>query len=276
MILNMPLRDGAVDFVAWHFDPRGQHTVRNAYKLYAELELQRSGNDAGSSVQRPEVFGGAGSKKWWRIWKLKCPNKIKHFWWRCAHNSIATRDNLIRRGVNIENPKCLFCNLMHEDGCHLFVNCKEVKILWRSLGYESVRMKLESCRNIECTMDVIWGLPEEQKIQIITMWWLWWQQRNKVREGEIPAQIMDLVHRVKCTAAEYLTCFRKETGGVRSSNEKWRAPSQGIIKFNTDGAFVEGNLFGGWGVIARSEDGEVVAARAGKSDDIHDAFTAEL
>jgi ribonuclease HI len=87
---------------------------------------------------------------------------------------------------------------------------------------------------------------------------------------------MDLVHRVKCTAAEYLTCFRKETGGVRSSNEKWRAPSQGIIKFNTDGAFVEGNLFGGWGVIARSEDGEVVAARAGKSDDIHDAFTAEL
>jgi ribonuclease HI len=87
---------------------------------------------------------------------------------------------------------------------------------------------------------------------------------------------MDLVHRVKCTAAEYLTCFRKETGGVRSSNEKWKAPSQGIIKFNTDGAFVEGNLFGGWGVIARSEDGEVVAARAGKSDDIHDAFTAEL
>jgi hypothetical protein len=25
MILDMPLRDGAVDFIAWHFDPHGLH-----------------------------------------------------------------------------------------------------------------------------------------------------------------------------------------------------------------------------------------------------------
>jgi hypothetical protein len=32
----------------------------------------------------------------------------------------------------------------------------------------------------------------------------------------------------------------------------------------------------GWGVVARNEDGVVIAAKAGCSDAIHNAFTAEL
>lgn len=203
LILNMPLRDGAVDFIAWHFDPRGVHSVRNAYKLFMECRMNAAGADASSSAHRPEVLGGRGNKKWWRIWKLACPNKIKHFWWRCAHNSLATRSNLVRRGVKIEDPKCLFCNRMHEDGGHLFVNCKEVKPLWRMLGYETIRIKLEKS-SIEESMDVIWGLPDQQKMQIITMWWLWWQERNKVREGAIPCKTDVLAHRVKCTTSEYI------------------------------------------------------------------------
>jgi hypothetical protein len=47
MILNMPLREGAVDFLAWHFDPKGLHTVRSAYKLYMENMLNLEGGDVG-------------------------------------------------------------------------------------------------------------------------------------------------------------------------------------------------------------------------------------
>jgi hypothetical protein len=50
LILNMPIRDGAVDFLAWHFDPRGIHSVRNAYKLRTEVETQVAGADVGSST----------------------------------------------------------------------------------------------------------------------------------------------------------------------------------------------------------------------------------
>jgi hypothetical protein len=64
LILKMPLREGAIDFIAWHFDPRGLHSVRNAYRLFSELELQKNGTDTGSSLQRPEVLGGRGQKKW--------------------------------------------------------------------------------------------------------------------------------------------------------------------------------------------------------------------
>jgi hypothetical protein len=41
MVLDMPLRDGAVDFIAWQFDPRGFHSVKNAYKLFTEFERCR-------------------------------------------------------------------------------------------------------------------------------------------------------------------------------------------------------------------------------------------
>jgi hypothetical protein len=98
---------------------------------------------------------GRRKQKWWRIWKLKCPYKVKHFWWGCAHNSLATRDNLIRRGIAIENTNCLFCNHAHEEGCHLFVKCKEVKLLRRALVYESMRQKLETSSNTNTAMDVV-------------------------------------------------------------------------------------------------------------------------
>ena len=39
-ILQIPLRDGIEDFVAWHFDPKGKHSVRSAYKLQMELNKQ--------------------------------------------------------------------------------------------------------------------------------------------------------------------------------------------------------------------------------------------
>ena len=37
LILQMPLRDGAVDFLAWHFDTKGVFSVKQAYKLKRAL-----------------------------------------------------------------------------------------------------------------------------------------------------------------------------------------------------------------------------------------------
>ncbi|KAE8767446.1 hypothetical protein D1007_61214 [Hordeum vulgare] len=164
---------------------------------------------------------------------------------------------------------------MHEDGGHLFVNCKEVKPLWRLLGCEAIRVQIEKS-SIGEAMDVIWGLPEEQKMQIITLWWLWWQERNNVREGAIPCTPDVLAHRVKCTIAEYMACSLKPRTAPMSRALKWNPPADGIVKINSDGAYTRGENYGGWGVIARTSQGEVVAARAGCSDGIHDPFTAEL
>jgi hypothetical protein len=60
------------------------------------------------------------------------------------------------------------------------------------------------------------------------MWWLLWKERNRVREGEVPKQIADLVYQVKCNAAEYICCYAndKVKAGVRRG--KWQKPSDGF------------------------------------------------
>lgn len=120
----------------------------------------------GSANESPDPVAGStldvgGETKWKRIWKLACPGKIKHFLWRCAHNTLATKDILARRGVKIEDHKCFLCNSRPESGRHLFVECKEVKLVWREMRLEHVRARLASCESIEQTMDVLWQLTEE-------------------------------------------------------------------------------------------------------------------
>ena len=36
-ILAIPLREGVHDFIAWQYDAKGLHSVKNAYKLHVQL-----------------------------------------------------------------------------------------------------------------------------------------------------------------------------------------------------------------------------------------------
>jgi hypothetical protein len=44
-------------------------------------------------------------------------------------------------------------------GSHLFVKCKKVKPVWRSLLLEDVRLKLLSAPTATAMFDMIWTLP---------------------------------------------------------------------------------------------------------------------
>lgn len=147
--------------------------------------------------------------RWKRIWKLPCPGKIRHFVWRIAHNTLATKDILGRRGMDIEDHKCFMCNSRHESGKHLFVYCNEVKLLWRRLDLEHVRQQLSDCASIGETLDLLWQLSGKERLQVTVMWWQWWNQRNKVREGENPMDLDQFAFRAACMAAEYQGCFCK-------------------------------------------------------------------
>lgn len=253
----MPLREGAEDFVAWHFDEKGLFSVKQAYKLQTALLENEGGNGSAISGVSASLDDG-GEEKWKRVWKMPCPGKIKHFLWRCAHNTLATKDILSRRGVKIENHNCFLCNARPQLGKHLFVECKEVKQVGRELQLEQARVGLESCSSIEQALDMLWQMPEGQRMQIITMWWLWWTQRNKVREGENPADAKILAFRAGCTSAEYPRCFSKQQNAKVKAPHKWQNPPTEVIKFNVDGALVPGQSHGAWGIVARDSTGEVV------------------
>ncbi|KAE8821260.1 Glutamyl-tRNA reductase 1, chloroplastic [Hordeum vulgare] len=58
--------------------------------------------------------------------------------------------------------------------------------------------------------------------------------------------------------------------------EQWQPPTTEITKFNLDGALTPGNSFSGWGVVARDSSGQVIITRAGRQEQVHDAFGADV
>jgi hypothetical protein len=82
IILALPINQGTTNTLTWHFDNHGRFSIKSAYKV-CRADIIR--NRVRACQQ-----GGSGTDAngvWKKIWQVKCPNKIKHFLWRMAHNS---------------------------------------------------------------------------------------------------------------------------------------------------------------------------------------------
>ncbi|KAM0885844.1 hypothetical protein ACQ4PT_030094 [Festuca glaucescens] len=155
------------------------------------------------------------------------------------------------KGVVLEDYTCLFCGQADEDDAHLFVKCKAVKELWRKCAMEEMRIELEQMDSAAQTLDNIWELPERQRVQILTGWWHWWNNRNKLREGELP------IRRSVSQTEEYLQLFKNDKKKSRANGEKWSPPIEGYVKLNCDAAFYPGENHAAWGVVVRDQRGEL-------------------
>ena len=120
IILSMATDDNSEDWPAWHFNPKGDFSVKSAYKLAVNRREQDKARDASGSNANDSV---QDRFDWKRIWKLTLPNTVKMFIWMLAHNSLAVRRNIARRGLNNETI-CPMCWRLDEDCGHLFFKCQ--------------------------------------------------------------------------------------------------------------------------------------------------------
>ena len=141
------------------------------------------------------------------------------------------------------------------------------------MALEKERMELEDINLVHTMFDYLWGLPEGKRILVFTFWWLWWSNRNKLREAELPIAAEEVSRQAKCYALEYKEIFSPPPKKIPP--DRWRPPDGDMIKINLDGSFVPGEDFAGWGVVARTADGSIVGARAGRQENVHDAFVVE-
>ncbi|XP_073363479.1 uncharacterized protein [Aegilops tauschii subsp. strangulata] len=89
----------------------------------------------------------------------------------------------------------------------------------------------------------------------------------------MPLVAEEVVRRTRSNVLEYLHIFGKTVD--KSPLDRWRPPAESEYKINVDGSFVPGQHHAGWGFVVRSRDGHLLCARAGRSDNISDAFAAE-
>lgn len=78
-ILQIPLREGVQDFIAWQYDSKGIHFVKSAYKLYMELQSQRKNGGVGMSSSETGNQNSCPDDSWKRLWKLPCPRNVQMF-----------------------------------------------------------------------------------------------------------------------------------------------------------------------------------------------------
>nr|GEX23687.1 RNA-directed DNA polymerase, eukaryota [Tanacetum cinerariifolium] len=66
-------------------------------------------------------------------WLKYVPKKINIFAWRARHQRLPTRDNLAKRGVQIDSNSCPVCGDYPEDVQHLLFGCNLAKSIFHKI-----------------------------------------------------------------------------------------------------------------------------------------------
>jgi hypothetical protein len=267
-ILAIPVHVDCEDTVAWHFDQKGIFSVKSAYHvLEDEAELMRT-RQKGESSSPPN---GTGGNIWKKIWRLPGPPKIKQFVWRVAHNSLALKQNIGRRGIRLDT-RCPVCFRFDEDGGHCFIKCKAIRQCWRELGIEHIRLQLLHTNTAEEFISEVMKLRTDVGLILIVLLWHWWDVRNKVNAGELMPACQEMVRAVVGMVSDIQMSSAQASA---SPTQRWSPPPPDILKINVDGAFRKETKADAWGFIIRDHDGSAVLARAGNLGPVHDALLAE-
>lgn len=228
------------DVIGWHYDNKGQFSVKSAYKVHRWAVLRGQRRNSGSASGEARFCN--------KLWNVDCPPKVKHFLWRLSHNTLAMRRVLQRRGMKLDT-KCCMCGRLDEDGGHLLLNCKEVKKVWRELNLESTRCKLAEGGSAREMVEAVLNLKEKDRLTVIMLLSLWWGERNKWREEGRRRTAVELAYiaaiqadSVSKTESRLLPDFRQR--------QSWRKPMEGELKLNTDGAFDSLRKDGGWAMLS--------------------------
>ena len=166
-ILNIPLpRTPKPDKLLWHFDKRGEYSVKSGYQVALNLKFP----DHPNSSENKQI-------PWNIIWASELPTKIKIFMWRAARNLMPTAVNLWRKKV-IQSPWCQRCRRTEETPYHAIFNCKCAQKVWRLTEYGEEISRCESKDVLSLMVELAKKKSKADMEMIIALCWVSWHSRN--------------------------------------------------------------------------------------------------
>ncbi|KAL2900397.1 hypothetical protein RDABS01_025479 [Bienertia sinuspersici] len=194
----------------WHwFNKNDAQRILSTYVPQQEKEdeiiwLQKENGDY--SVKSGYWFIQNGSQrkddcsKFWKLlWKAQMSQRWRNFCWKLAHNVLPTRDNLVKRGMDV-NQECGFCG-EKETADHLFINCEVTKRVWSS---STLGLRSPSCPSLGTSswfknwFVYLYKISDShQQIwpsYVATLWAIWIHRNNITfrKEKANPKEIMRL------------------------------------------------------------------------------------
>jgi len=110
------------DLLVWPLTADGNYSVRSVYRLLASTKA----SIAPSSSTPIEQWC-----LWKSIWKIRTPNKIRHFLWRAVKDSLPMKQNLRARHIPIDET-CDLCDDHQETLLHGLWLCDHAQFVWKS------------------------------------------------------------------------------------------------------------------------------------------------
>ncbi|KAM2896759.1 hypothetical protein COP2_006481 [Malus domestica] len=255
IILGIPTSlEGCNDRIIWHHTSNGDYTVKTGYGIVMEMqencELGRKGTRGCSRRDEPD-------KCWMEIWRLKVPNKMKYFIWRCCTSSLAARGNLHRRRMRV-NTTCVLCGDAKETEHHLFFECEFSRVFWFSCPLQ-LDIKLATRKDFgDCWYSLCNRFRKEKNHELILqecvfIMWRIWKCCNDLLFKGTEANPMESVNVVRSQIMEYrashdpakmsaIVGVMGEAVSYAGHPVRWKSPKFGVIKVNCDGAWCASTL----------------------------------
>ncbi|XP_028095770.1 uncharacterized protein LOC114293006 [Camellia sinensis] len=250
------------DSLIWHFEAKGQYTVKSGYHVAMMASSGSSRHMPLSSFQVPSSF-------WKQIWRLKVPPKICHFWWRVCRNVLASRENLFRRKC-ASSSMCPLCHTASETVEHILFGCDWVRPVWfgSAINYKVDWGAIHSVLQWSSVMMDILGNDEDRNSFFSLVAWIgWyiWKDRNNFVFNHIPVEPSSTLHRARVAMAEFeVGVYRWVMGLSRqptqsaAAMDKWDPPQPGFFKVNCDVAILLGSSRAAAAAVLRDEHGRLV------------------
>ncbi|GJU47905.1 ethylene-responsive transcription factor ERF011-like protein [Tanacetum coccineum] len=260
MISGIPIsQTGCQDKLVWHFDAKGQYTVKSGYKQ--ALLLKRSHQvslKADTSSKPPQQF-------WKTLWNIHTQPKIKLFAWKAITNSVATMDNLFKRNCS-PCPKCPICNTCVETIEHLLFECEWTRPVWfgSSLSFRNHPSGTSVYHRFQKFVDICKSSEASRVLSIVaTICWFIWRSRcafvydyADVSPERTLASIDAQLHEFEKIMASNLSPKAVCPHFTSQTSLRWIPPHCSQVKINCDAAFKDSKA--ALAVVARDSTGSLI------------------
>ena len=242
MLKMYVVSDNFKDSYIW----KGSSSGRYAASLYCKYMLNAQVSD---------------KELWKMVWMGLAPPKVEVFCWRLVRERIATKDQLVKRGLlERRQAVCVFCNTEMESVDHLFFSCHSSWKIWMHFcsmwGVDWV-MHNQPSRAIASWY---YALPVKAGKEVwfmsffVISWSIWLMRNDMIFNGKVfdSRQIIDTIRlriawwfKAKWPDSVYSILDIVRFPNITQSPLKsravknaalWKAPPLGSLKFNVDGS----------------------------------------
>ena len=256
MVSRIQVSVGSVeDLLVWPLTSDGSFSVRSAYRFLASENFS----------SQPSSSSGIEQQNFWKkIWKIRAPNKIKHFIWRAAKDALPTKQNLRARHIPIDET-CDLCEDHQETLLHSLWLCDHAQFVWKSdPGFAPLFQK--RYRSFRDLLEAVMLKSSQFRVALFcTTAWSLWQRRNRLREKQPSWTLHELGSRAKAYVVDFLNANSQPSqGSSQRAQVSWSPPTESVYKGNFDAAFFDTSGCAGVGVVFRDSQGQVIAALSQK------------